>query len=645
MAKSDFSNIFEPASPLGPIELAPPEYQINIDPVIQGDATAATDDMQEKEDRSFRWPLFVVMLCLAGLMFQLVNLQIARHTVFQGLAKGNQLEARILVPPRGIVVDRNGNSLVKNQPAYHLELYPAQLPKDKESRQQIYQKVQAVANIPADTIIAELDKTGLHSAQPITLKADLDRDTALTWQMAFNTLSGISITKIPARSYDASAGLAHLLGYVGKVTEDDLKERSDLRLTSLVGKSGLEAEYDRYLQGQEGKEEMEVDSKGQIQRIVASEPALPGKTVQLHLDLELQKVMAEALAEGAKNVGKTKGVAIAMDPATGGILGMVSLPTYDNNLFVQAEKKKERQSLFDNKDLPLFNRAIAGTYAPGSTVKPNWGLAALQEKLITEKTDIITPPEIRIGSSVFPDWKPHGHSTLKRAIAESNNIFMYAIGGGYESIKGLGVNRMKEYATRFGWGKPTGIDLPGEAKGLMPDAEWKKKAVNRPWTIGDTYHISIGQGDLLLTPIQLITSINALANHGTLYQPSLAQAIKDLNGATVEEFKPVVLQEKIGDPNNIRIVREGMRETIIDGTATPLNQIPMPIAGKTGTAQFEEKDKTHAWFVGFAPFDKPTMTLLVLVEGGGESFTVAVPIAKKIFTWYSENRYKPTADS
>lgn len=633
-------NIFEPTDSLGRFDPPPAEYQVNVEPSSDLEGDNLTPDSTEQPHRSFQWPttLFTGLIILLG--WQLVNLQITQRQLFQGLAKGNRIETRRLAPPRGAIIDRFGQPLVKNIPNYQLNLYPAQLPNDREDRESIYQVISQVTGLKPADIVASVDKLGRRSLEPLTLKTNLERDTALLWQVKLNFISGLVVEEQPIRSYATEAGLSHLLGYVGKVTEKEFQQRPSLDLTNLIGKAGLELIYDRYLQGIPGRIEMEVDSKGHIQRQVASEAALPGQTLELYLDKELQQVMTKALREGAQRAGRAKASAIALDPQTGGVLGLVSLPDYDNNAFVLSDKQKERQAIFDNKDQPLFNRAISGLYPPGSTSKPIWASAALQEGIITDKTDLQTPAEIRIGQFVFPDWKFHGHATVRQAIAESNNIFFYALAGGYDKIKGLGPVKMKDYAKKFGWGQLTGIDLPAESQGLLPDPDWKKRILSESWYVGDTYNMGIGQGYLTLTPIQLVNSITAIANGGMLYQPKTVKTIKDLNDKIIEAPKPTIIHKDIIDSSHLQVVREGMRQTVTDGSARPLNDIPMPIAGKTGTAQFSEPEKTHAWFVGFAPYDHPSIALVVMVEGGGESFRVAVPIAKEILSWYNVNRYK-----
>lgn len=638
MARHDSINsIFEPAKPLAPFHSQSNEYQVTIDPASDLEELVTAEEPTDEHDRSFRWHYFIFIVLIAVIAFRLINLQIIQGQAFQGLAKGNRIETRFIPPPRGIILDRRENLLVKNNPIYQLVLYPAQLPKTKEARQDIYHKVSEISGVPVNDIVDKVDDKGLSSLEPIILNAKLDRDTALAWQVKLSSLSGVAIGRFPNRSYEVVPGLSHLLGYIGRVTDKELDARTDLDTTSYIGKSGLELSYDQKLQGEVGREEVEVDSRGQVQRVVSNQPAIPGNTLSLHLDKELQQVMATALEEGLKKAGRKKGVAIAMDPNTGGILGMVSLPGYDNNVFNDPERAGDRKSYLSNEDQPLFNRAIAGIYPPGSVTKPIWAAAGLQEGVINKSIDIETPPEIRVGQSVFPDWKAHGHADVKKAIAESNNIFFYAIAGGWDRIKGIGVAKMKEYGTKFGWGQPTKIDLPGESKGILPDPDWKKKNYKEGWYIGDTYHMGIGQGFVTLTPIQILNAINSIANGGTLYEPRLVKEIRDENNNVIEKVDATVLRKDFIDPAHIITVREGMRQTVLEGSATPLKDIPMPIAGKTGTAQFEDKERTHAWFTGFAPFDNPTISMLVMVEGGGDSFSVAVPIAKNILSWYSEH--------
>ncbi len=630
-------SIFEPTDPIGSFEQSSREFQVNVEPMSDLTDASIQEAGDESEQRQFRWPLLLQAVVFVILLSRLMNLQITEGRTFRVLAEGNRVETKLLPAPRGEIVDYKGEVLAKNTPQYNLELYPAQLPSEKTDREIIYNKVVSVAGLNLDDIIAKIDKQGLHSIEPIVLKTNLPQETALLWEIEFSNLSGVAIVRLPIRSYETIPGLAHLLGYVGKLTAEDQQKRPDILPQATIGKTGLEAKYDRYLQGKPGEEEIEVDSKGQVQRTIGAKAPIPGQRLELYLNKGLQQKMSEALSDGLKRADRTKGVVVALDPRNGGILGMVSLPSYDNNAFIVPDRSDERSRYFSDKDLPLFNRAVAGTYPPGSTIKPLWAIAGLQEGVIQEKTSIKTPAEIRIGDSVFPDWKYHEFADVKKAIAESNNIFFYAIAGGYDKIRGIGPQKLKEHGEQLGLGVATGVDLPGEASGLLPDPDWKKRVKKLPWYIGDSYHMGIGQGDVLVTPLQIIRSIAAIANGGTVYEPHLVKEVKDANDATVFTNEPKAVGKIEGSGDILRIVREGMRRTVTDGTARPLGELPIEVAGKTGTAQFEQKDKTHAWFVGFAPYNEPTIALAVMVEGGGDSYAVAVPIAKDILAWYSEH--------
>ena len=268
---------------------------------------------------------------------------------------------------------------------------------------------------------------------------------------------------------------------------------------------------------------------------------------------------------------------------------------------------------------------------------------ALDAGIIDENTSIVTPPEIKIGQWTFPDWKPHGSADVKKAIAESNNIFFYALGGGYDKIQGLGSDLLKKYLMRFGYGELTGIDIPGEQAGLVPDRAWRKKVKNENWYIGDTYHMAIGQGDMLVTPLEIATATAAIANGGTLYEPRVVKEIDSAEtGQPIKTVAPTVKRKNFINSDALRIVREGMRLTITSGSghSTFGDDFPIEVAGKTGTAQFGGEGKTHAWFTSFAPYENPEVTISVFVEAGGEGYQFAAPVAKTAYEWYSQNTDK-----
>jgi penicillin-binding protein 2 len=291
----------------------------------------------------------------------------------------------------------------------------------------------------------------------------------------------------------------------------------------------------------------------------------------------------------------------------------------------------------ENPDQPLFNRAISGEYPSGSTIKPVVAAAALQEGLITAGTSFVSSGGIRINEWFFPDWKAGGHgiTDVRKAIAQSVNTFFYIIGGGYGDFTGLGPKKLKEYMEKFGLNNKTGIDLPGERVGFVPDPEWKWATKNEQWYIGDTYHVSIGQGDLLVTPLQVANYIAAVANGGTLYRPHLAKKIVDPAVQKDSDILPEVLDSNFVDPKNIQIVREGMRQTVVSGSARSLSNLPIAVAGKTGTAQWGTDKANHAWFTSFAPYENPEISVTILIEEGIEGSTVAVPIARDFYQWWA----------
>jgi len=317
---------------------------------------------------------------------------------------------------------------------------------------------------------------------------------------------------------------------------------------------------------------------------------------------------------------------------------LISFPDYDSTGISSGLSSEAYNKLISDPNKPLFNRAIAGAYPPGSSIKPYIAIAALADGVVNPDVFFDTPSEIVIGQWHFPDWKDHGMTNVERAIAESNNIFFYALGGGYDKIKGIGINNMKKWWQKFGLGSRTGIDLATEASGLLPDPGWKEKVFGEPWYIGDTYHAAIGQGDLLITPLQMVRAVATIANGGKLLEPKLVQKISDKEGNIVEEYGATVQNEQVASPEVISTVQRGMRMAVTEGSARTLNDLPFKVAGKTGTAQFFGNQKTHAWFEAFAPYDDPEIAVIVLVEGGGGGYEIAVPVARNILEYYFANK-------
>ncbi|MBM3205205.1 hypothetical protein FJZ48_04510, partial [Candidatus Uhrbacteria bacterium] len=405
--------------------------------------------------------------------------------------------------------------------------------------------------------------------------------------------------------------------------------------TSEIGKTGIERSYETLLRGTPGERVSEIDAHGSITSMVGDRPAIDGQDIRLTIDVELQRA-SEILLREQMQIAKTgRGSVIVMDPQDGSILSLVSLPAFDNNIFSGGASSTLYQALLENRDQPLFPRAWAGTYPSGSTIKIVISAAALAEKLINAHTSFVSVGGIRVGSSFFPDWKEEGHGVtdVRHAIAWSVNTFFYTVGGGYESFVGLGVDRLQDWMRRFGLGSKTGIDVPGEGPGFVPSKQWKQEAKQERWFVGDTYNLSIGQGDLLVTPIQVAGYTATIANGGTKVTPHFV--------GKLGTDKPTFPVTSISDlnSNSVHTVRLGMRDCVQFGSCRGLS-VPFTAGGKTGTAQWNANKRTHAWFTSFAPWDKPEVVVTVLVEEGGEGSAVAVPVARQVLQkwWQIRNQ-------
>lgn len=590
------------------------------------------------------------LLVFVFLGSRLFYLQVVKGDYYKNAAEGNRIRTEVVRAPRGLILDSKGNVLAQNMPNFEITTVPIDLPKKQEERDKILDELSKLINLPAQEMKAKIEKDGWYSNAPVILKEKVPYEEAIVVETKLAGLAGIKLEKNPIRNYVAGENFSHTLGYIGKVDKEDVEGNREYQLTDWIGKTGLETQYEDELRGIHGKRLVEVDSTGKVinslfpQAEIAPES---GHNLVLGIDAGLQNATASALKEFANQYGSEKAAAIAMDPRTGEIRALVSLPNYDNNAFASGIDQNVYAQLINDKNKPLLNRAIGGTYPTGSTIKPVMATAGLSEGTINQSTSIadnglISVPNQYDPSIVynFPDWKPGGHGSVdvKKAIAESCDIFFYAVGGGYKHITGLGIKKMGEWFNKFGLGAKLGIDLPGEKEGLVPSPEWKKEVKGETWGLGDTYHASIGQGDVLATPLQVVEYTSIVANGGTLYKPHIVSKITDGNGNVVREIKPEAVRQ-VADPAVLKIVQEGMRQTVTAGTARTLNNLPFTVAGKTGTSQFGLDNKnTHAWFVAYAPYENPEIAVVVLVEGGGEGHSTAVPVARKMLEYYFANK-------
>lgn len=606
----------------------------------------------EKEAAKVEWPLsrrwlslfWIVIVCALGILgARVFFLNVIHGDQYREMAKRNSIRSLVIPAPRGIIYDRFGRALVRNVPSFDLVAIPADLPRDEQELRRLNEEVSSVIPFEPgelDEIFSKLDRKSL---LPVPIKENLTREQSLIFSERSRNFPGLSLFTSAIRSYEDSTAFAHVLGYEGKIRKEEIEQHPDYLLTDSIGKQGLEKSYETSLRGVHGANQMEVDSIGKLKKEIGVIPPQPGADLKLGIDAELQKKIFDALQSQLEKGGLARGAGIALDPRDGSVLALVSVPSFDNNLFAQGISQDQYQSLVQDENKPLFNRTIAGEYPPGSTIKPMLAAAALAEGVIDQYTTVESKGGIQVGNFFFGDWKVNGVTDVRQAIAVSSDVFFYAIGGGWANVRGMGMNVMKKYEALFGWGKPTGIDLPGEADGFLPDPEWKKEKIGERWYIGDDYHASIGQGFVLATPLQIVNAIVAIANGGTLYQPRIVSEIHHGDGS-VTKNEPKVLAEKLVSPDILRIVREGMRQTVTEGTAQPLKDSSVEIAGKTGTAQFGIEDKTQGWFVSFAPYQDPRIVMIILTEGQEGHGYNAVPVTKDVYDWYF-SRTPPEAEN
>ncbi len=574
--------------------------------------------------------LLLITAC-AILITRSFYLQIVQGSFFALRADNNRIAVIPQIAARGLIYDSRNNQLVENVASTDLLLDPS-LISAEGNEATLLEYLPRLINISPEAIKDALQRARERQDAVVLAKA-LDHETVIKLSSALNNLPGVRLSSAPVRNYPHSFSTAHVLGYTSSVTEEDLANNNQLLMSEATGKAGLELQYDQLLRGQNGASYLEINAAGHPQKQISAKLPVAGSDLVLTLDLELQQFIYDLMAN-TKNVGTV----IAMDPNDGAVQALVNYPSFNANAFSQPAYHQEAEEILQSPDKPLFNRAIKGTYPPGSTVKPLLAAAALEEKIISADTTIFSTGGIKIGDWNFPDWKAGGHGTtdVYKAIAESVNSFFYLVAGGDATHPGLGITRVNQYLNNFSWGIETGIDLPGEARGLIPSPEWKQQVKQEPWYIGDTYHLGIGQGDLLITPLQLTVAISAIANHGTIHQPYLAATRKN-NEKTVVLHKAQDKKLPISD-SNLKIVRDGMHQAVINGSARSLLSLPIDIAGKTGTAQTGAEEETHAWFTGFGPFAKPSLVITVLLEKGGKGDTDAIPIAKEIWQWWADHR-------
>ena len=588
-------------------------------------------------DRTLRIFFGLLAAGLAVVVLRLAQVQIINGAYYAKQAEGNRSRTELIPSQRGIIYDRSGQPLVRNVPNFTVLLRPAELPAGDAGRQAVARLAAAIGSDP-ETIRQAIDAQKDRPLDPVIVGERLTHDQAVLASVEAAQDNAVELDVGTRRDYTDAAdieSLSHIIGYEGRLADSDVRDHADYLPSDLIGKTGVEKFYESTLRGAYGRRTVEIDALGRKKDVISEEPGQPGLNLVLSIDLDLQKQAEAALKAELKAIGKTRGSVIVLQPQTGEILAMVSEPGFDGNLFARGISAADYQKLADNPDHPLFPRAIAGSLPSGSVFKLAVSSAALEEGTITPSTTVLSTGGIHVDKWFFPDWKAGGHglTNVTKALAESVNTFFYAIGGGYGSITGLGVDRIIAYARKFGLGSQLGVDLAGEGSGFLPSKQWKKETKGESWYIGDTYHLAIGQGDLLVTPLQIASMTAVFANGGQLIQPHVVAALTSSDGSR-QVVEPKILNPQVVSSRTIDVVRQGLRQTVTEGSARSLQDLPVAVAAKTGTAQWNANRPNHAWFTSFAPYNNAKLVVTVVIEEGGEGSSTAAPVAKDIYAWY-----------
>ena len=620
----------------------------------------------------------IVLAAFAVLSLQLFRLQIVRGDEFEARAQNNRLRTVQIPTQRGLIYDRNGKPLVENVPSFTVTLTPADVP--EERRNAVYDTLAQLLGVQREELARQvaLREAAGDPFSPIKVKTDVTREQVFTLQELRADLPGVEVTVETTRRYLGGPAMSHILGYVAGISAEQYQELRDegYGINDEIGQTGVEATYEDVLRGRPGRKEVEIDAAGRELQVLSEVPPTPGSDVVLSIDADLQQAVDRILRESLGDTTTGTGSAVVMDVHTGEILALASLPTYDNNVFTSARNDEAIRRLLTDPARPLLNHAIGDNYPPGSTFKVITGSAALQEGVATPSTTIFGGGVLYVQNQEDPsvitpfyDW-----ATLPffmdffQGLANSSDVYFYCLAGGCEDERhrldpGLGVNRLARYAREFGLGEPTGIDLPGEASGLVPDPAWKEQHFlelypDRPteaqWFLGDTYFFGIGQGFLTATPLQMARVAAAIANGGKVLEPTVVHRVQDQEGNATAGTDTEVVRQLSVSAENLEIMRRAMRYAVTNGTASRAEVPGVGVAGKTGTAEFGQVVRTTVggrnefneagWFIGFAPYNDPQVAIAVYLQrdektgGGADAAPAASRILREYFARYPAGR-------
>ncbi|MGQ9675769.1 MAG: penicillin-binding protein 2 [Chloroflexota bacterium] len=632
----------------------------HLDPI-----TSLDDPIEEPERDPYAGRLLafrlVIILAFCLLSAQLWRLQVVEGDQYRERADNNRFRLTRIEPSRGVLYDRNGIILVRNMPSYTVTIIPADLPDEPEP---VFKRLGTLLGKSPQSI-AELvllppkGKRDTDAFTPVPVETNVSREMAFTIEERHLDLPGVHVSVESIREYLDGPLTSHIIGYVRHISPEQyerLKSDTEARyaMNDRLGQTGLELVYESVLRGKVGEKQMEVDSAGREVRTLAVQEPVPGHNLRLTIDLALQR---EIHRIASAHIDQYKSISVvAMNPRDGQILAMVSLPTYDNNLFSGKISAVDFERLVNDPARPLVNHAISDVYPPGSTFKIITAAGALQDKVVAPWTKFSCGGSMFVtsayGNSRFVCWLAYGHGQqdVISGMADSCDIYFYHLGGGSPKgdQPGLDVEGLAKWSKLFGLGEPTGVDLPGEAVGNVPTREWKKQTWNDQWYLGDTYNMAIGQGFVTATPLQMVNVVAAAVNGGTLYQPQLVREITDAEGKEVRSFAPKVIRDLPISKENLDYIKQGLRANMLTGTtpwgtsytgtAYTAEVRGINMGGKTGTAEYGTPDAsgklpTHGWFVCAAPIDNPEVAMVVFVENG-RGAQEAAELAEEIMRYY-----------
>lgn len=555
----------------------------------------------------------ILSALFATLVISLAYTQILKNKKYVTLSRTNRVRLLPQEGQRGRIFDRNGVLLVGSRSSFDVVVIPQELERSVKTLSRLGE----ILGIAPQEVFRKVEKNYTAPFAPIPVKEDIEKEKALILEGEGITLPGVIVRVVPRREYKYKEVGSHIFGYLGEIGGGELGRLKDYgyQIRDLIGKAGLEKNYDSYLRGEEGGMQLEVNNRGYLVKVLSKKEAVYGKDLFLAIDIRLQEFIERLLSD------KT-GACVVMVPDTGEVLALVSKPDFDPDIFVNKERNRERAGLLQDPARPMLNRAVSGLYPPGSVFKPVVAAAGLEKKRITPRDTFVCAGRYALGGDTFLCWDEggHGRQNIAEGLKNSCNVFFYQLG------RLAGVDDIFNFAQRFGYGAPTGIDLPEEAGGLAPNRAWKKLVKKEGWFEGDTLNFSIGQGYLLVTPLQVARMMAAVSNGGILVEPYIVKKIDNIEVSTGKSRDTGISNK------TLETVKEGLRLVVEDpaGTGRRAGVEGLSIAGKTGTAQSAE-GLSHAWFAGFSPIQNPKVALTVFVEHGGKGGLEAAELAEKIF--------------